>query len=214
MKLLSNKNGMIMIGFPNRRELTMTMGRAQEFYESGNPRLRNKIFTQEQFLDAFTDEDGDVSYFKSWSGFNVPGDKLDEFAYHFSDLTDREHRLMDMVRRATNDRDNLPYYVIAARQDDVLTMQHEIAHAMFYLDDAYRKAATRLVRQMDKKLRGEMEAVFKEWGYARSVWVDELNAYLSTSPISYMRKRVGLNVASAHMKPFRQLFKAYSQEWD
>lgn len=200
---------MIMLEFPTRKELSMTMGRAQEYYESGNPKLRNKLFTLEQFLDAFTDDDGEVSYFNSWSGFNIPGHSLNMFFANF-DLTSREEALRDLIAKNTPGN---RFYVIAARKDDALTMEHEIAHAMFYLDEEYRKAAAKLVKQMDPVLRKKLEIVFKEWGYAREVYVDELNAYMATSPKDYMRRKFGLSGIVKKMKPFTELFETYAKEW-
>lgn len=209
MKLVRARNGMIMLEFPTRKELSMTMGRAQEYYESGNSKLRNKVFTLEQFIDAFTDDDGEVSYFKSWSGFNIPGHVLNMFFANF-DLTSREKALRDLIAKNTPGN---RFYVIAARKGDALTMDHEVAHAMFYLDEDYRKAASKLVKQMDPKLRKKLETTFKEWGYAREVYVDELNAYMSTSPADYMRKRFGLRGITKQMKPFIELFETDSKEW-
>lgn len=211
MKLKSKRKGMIMLEFPNTKELCMTMGRAQEYYESGHAHLRNKVFTLEEFIDTFTDENGVVSYYSDWSGFNIPGDKLQEFDSRFCDWTKRELKLLKLIDKHTKGMDK--FYVIAAKEGDVQTMDHEIAHAMFYLDDDYRKAASKLVAVMDPTMRQKMEKIFLEWGYARQVWVDELNAYMATSPALYMRKKFGLTKTAKHMRPFIDLFETHSAKW-
>lgn len=181
----------------------MTMGRPEEFYESGHKHLRNKIFTLEQFIETFTNDDGDVSYYKSWSGFNIPGNKLQEFFTYFS-LTKREDALRKLINRTVKKGD---YYVIATKAADDLTIAHELIHAHYYLNLEYRRAAQKLVKELDKKIYTVIEKKLLEMGYAQAVIVDEINAYMSTSPASYMKKRFGLVLDKSKYDPFRKLAK-------
>lgn len=181
----------------------MTMGRPEEFYESGHKHLRNKIFTLEQFIETFTNDDGDVSYYKSWSGFNIPGNKLQEFFTYFS-LTKREDALRKLVNRTVKKGD---YYVIATKEGDTPTIAHELVHANFYLNAEYRKQATYLVKKLDLYVKITMEDVLLEMGYAQAVVVDEINAYLSTSSRAYLKKRFKLDISAKVTGPFKKLAK-------
>lgn len=207
IKVLSKNNNILHLEFPTRKEITMTMGRPQEFYESGHKHLRNKVFTQEVFLDTFTNDDGDVNYFNSWSGFNVPGNKMEEFFTHFDDWTKREF----LLRRAISDNINpyKDYYVIATIAGDTPTIDHELVHAHYYLNKDYQRAVKKLIKQLDPVICDSITKTLKEMGYAGQVVTDEINAYITTSSKTYMKKRFGIRLTSAIQNPFIDLAREY-----
>lgn len=205
MKVVSKKNNIIHLEFPSFKEITMTMGRVQEYYESGHKHLRNKVFTLEEFIDTFTDDDGDVSYYKSWSGFNVPGNKMVEFFNKF-ELTKRENKLRILIDKLVR---NGTYYIIATKEGDNPTIDHEIVHARFYLDQDYRKAALTLVKQLPKAIYDPMKKTLIEMGYAGAVVNDEINAYLSTSSPKYLKDRFGLQIDKSILNSFKQVSKDF-----
>lgn len=207
MKVVSNKNNIIHLEFPSFKEITMTMGRPQEFYESGYKHLRNKVFTLEDFLDTFTNDDGDVSYYKSWAGFNVPGNKMEEFFKKF-DLTKREDKLRKMINRLVKKG---TYYIIATKAGDTPTIEHEVVHATFYLNAEYRKAALKLVKQLPPAVYDPIKKTLIDMGYAGAVIDDEVNAYLSTSSPAYLKKRFGFSPDASILKSFKQVAKDFTQ---
>lgn len=207
IKILSKTDNILHLEFPTRKEITMTMGRPQEYYESGHKHLRNKVFSQEVFLDTFTDDEGDVGYFKSWSGFNVPGGKMEEFFTRFDDWTKREF----LLRRAISDNINphKDYYVIATIAGDTPTIDHELVHAHYYLNKDYQRAVKKLIKGLDPKIRDTITRVLKEMGYAGQVVSDEINAYITTSSKTYMKKRFNLSITSAIQNPFIDLAREH-----
>jgi hypothetical protein len=209
MKLISRKNNIFHIEFPNRKELTFTMGRVGEYYESGHKNLRNKIFTLEDFLDTFMNDKGEVNYFDGWSGYNIPSHKFYEFYSRFKDLTSRESKMYNLIDKHSEGIDK--FYIIATMAGDNLTITHEVAHALYYLNPQYKRRADKLVKALDADLHKKLVDRMLEWGYGRAVLVDEVNAYMATSPASYMRKRFGLSGITKEMKPFTTLLNEYME---
>ena len=203
MKLIKNKHGLLHFEFSSRKEITMTMGRAQEFYESCHKHLRNRVFTLEMFLDTFTNDDGVVSYFDSWSGFNIPGQKLNEFFQKFY-LTTREKKLLDAVYREVAGHQ---YYVIATIAGDGYALAHENIHAAWTLNATYRKAALRLVKGLNPKLFSSLKSILVGMGYSPTVVHDEINAYLSTSTLRELKQTFGVVFSKEDVKPFVSLAK-------
>lgn len=190
MRVVSFKNQVLHIEFPNRKELTMTMGRPQEFYESAHKNLRNKVFDLEQFIDTFTDEEGDVNYYNAWSGFNIPGSKLNSFFGKF-DITRRELRLAHLVGSYVRSlHTKSKYYLIATMIGDQRSLDHELVHAAFYLNKEYKEKASALVAALPADFKTHFNSVLTEMGYHKSVIVDEINAYLSTMEPTELSYRV------------------------
>lgn len=210
MKLVSSKKGIVHVDFPNRKELTFTMGRIGEYYESGNSNLRGKVFTLEDFLDTFMDDSGKLTYYNDWSGYNIPGEKFLAFFALF-ELTKREENLYRLVSESVTQN---PFYVIATYNGDVQTLDHEVAHGLYYLNKDYKREADKLVKNMKKVVKVTITEKLLEWGYGKSVLTDELNAYMATSPAAYMKSRFKLTNLDNDMKPFRQLFKKYKKEYE
>jgi hypothetical protein len=188
--------------FPNQKELTMTLSRPQEFYESNNSKLRNRIFTYEQFIDHHTQKDGCFDYFSFWGGFNIPGHILEDF-FDVFELTQREAA----VRKITKRYKRKPYYLIGTLAKDDETMVHELLHAHYYLDPVYKQQVDVLVRSMSKTLRVELTTALKTMGYANHVITDEINAYMASSKYKYLKEELELDVTRADMKPFVELMK-------
>lgn len=194
-----NKNIVHLI-FSNQKELTMTLCRPQEFYESDNIKLRNRIFTYEQFIDQYTHKDGCFDYFTNWGGFNLPCHVLEDFFDTF-ELTMRELK----VREVTKKFKRKPYYLIGTRAGDDETLKHELIHAHYYLNPVYKQQVDVLVRSMNKDLKTQITFALKSMGYANHVITDEINAYMASSKLKYLKNELDLELTKADVKPFVDL---------
>ena len=203
MKVKVINDNIISLLFSTQKELTLTLCRPQEYYECNNIKLRNKVFTFDDFIDHYLDDDGHISYFSYWAGFNLPSNILEKFFKSF-ELTKREKKLYDITRKFSQQ----PYYVIATISDDFATMDHELVHAHYYLNPSYRQKVDTVVKHMRPELRKELSKVLKEMGYTREVIVDEINAYMATSSYKYLSEELELNVTRKDTKPFRTLAKS------
>lgn len=151
-----------------------TFLRFQERYESPNPKFRSKPFTRAEFRVWYEKEHGSFSYYTDWSGCNLPSTILTPFFRgEFNPLTKAEKKLLSFFR----DKRGL-FYVIGTFGKGTLAMEHEICHALFFVDKRYRAAASRAVRAYWPKLKS-----LRKWlaasGYAEKVLVDECHAYVS-----------------------------------
>lgn len=198
--------GVVHLSFPNRKELTLSLCRVQEFYEAANEQLRGKYFSWEAFVDAFSDNDGKISYFSFWSGFNFPGASYLAFLDAFrADLTDREKRVREEILRAVVG--GSPFYVIGTLNGAEETLRHETLHALYHINDSYRMEAEGLVLGMDHEPRSRMREGLVILGYGDNVLRDEIQAYLGSGDEKELNQRFGFTPGECDSlcPPFRSL---------
>jgi hypothetical protein len=99
----------------------------------------------------------------------------------FDPLTPAEKEFVDLFRYREG-----KYYIIGA-QDDGDTLDHEECHALYYVNDEYRK-------QVDQILASEafdvshVEKQIKRMMYHPSVIMDEVHAYISTGDRGWFKE--------------------------
>jgi hypothetical protein len=191
--------GIYLLRFKTQYELAATFLRVQEHYES--PKFHGRIFSLEQYMDWYAARYGDFTYYKDWSGFNVPSTAFATFYRgKFDPLSEKEKQLLRLFE---NLRDR--FYVIGIHESGAKsTLAHELAHALFFTDSAYRDAVRAAMRGYDTSA---LERKLAEVGYGKHVIPDEVQAYL-VGPSSK------LSPASRRLAPLRRklraLFKAHS----
>jgi hypothetical protein len=162
--------GIHLLTFPSQYALASTFLRVQEHYESS--RFHGRLFTLEQFMDWYAATFGAFTYFEDWSGFNIPSSALTPFRDgRFDPLLAKEQRLLDCLAGLPE-----PFYVIGVvRGVTPSTLRHEVAHALFALDSAYRREVRRVLRETDTRVIARQ---LRDMGYAPHVIDDEVHAYL------------------------------------
>ena len=72
MKVMRPRDQIIHLKFKRKKDLTQTMLRFQEHFES--PKFRNKFFSLEEFKAWYitTTPNNKFTYYSDWSGFNFP----------------------------------------------------------------------------------------------------------------------------------------------
>lgn len=186
-------DGIYLLRFENQYELTSTFLRVQEHYES--PQFHGRIFTLEQYMDWYVAENGAFTYYQDWSGFNVPSTAFEPFYDgKFDPLTSKEKRLLGLFKNLQG-----RFYVIGIYDGGKKgTLTHELAHALFFIDEGYRKAVREAMRGYDTS---SLERQLIKAGYARHVVVDEVQAYI-VAPSSK------LGTASRALMPLRRELRA------
>jgi hypothetical protein len=161
--------GIYLLRFKTQYELTSTFLRVQEHYES--PEFHGRVFSLEQYMDWYAGRHGNFTYYQDWSGFNVPSAAFAPFyAGAFDPLTDKEKRLLRLFARLRG-----RFYVIGVYEGRGSTLTHELAHALFFTDDEYRRRVREAMRGYDTRKLGRQIA---KAGYAQHVIEDETQAYL------------------------------------
>jgi hypothetical protein len=171
----------------------------QEFYES--PKFRGKYFTLEQYMDYWSKEfgNGSFTYPAVWNGFNIPGNVIGQWMAMFKineglNLREREKNILKQIEKLLKkekmnlmEEDIKRVYVIGTNTevDDGLTLQHELAHAMYSLYPEYRERCKKILKSIPnaeyQKSKGKLIAM----GYCKKMVDDELQAYFSTGKYQY-----------------------------
>lgn len=164
--------------------LASAMVRIQEHYESQMPEIRGKIFTLGQLRAAGTTRkrpgvytyEGGNHHDTDWSGYNWPSYALDPFIRGlFDPLTSYEQDIVNALRCKQG-----KYYVIGTygEDDPSDTVDHEICHALYYVNSAYRGAVDVALHKYKKQLE-PLKKCLLSWGYCEEVLDDECHAYMS-----------------------------------
>jgi hypothetical protein len=171
VKLIKLKENLFQVDFDTQRELTRTMLRFQEFYES--PKFRGRAFSLREFKEWYRKENGVFNYYSYWEGFNFPDYIVNDFRFgKFKYLTKREMDLLKILPIG------FKYYVIGTfNGGDNDVIEHELCHAEFYINSNYAKEVTDLILSYKKETLPLREFLSKE-GYHDGVHIDEINAYL------------------------------------
>jgi hypothetical protein len=189
-------DGIYLLRFKTQYELAATFLRVQEHYES--PQFSGRIFSLEQYTDWYVTRFGAFTYYEDWAGFNVPSTALKPFYEgKFDPLLGKEERLLRLFKNLRG-----RFYVIGVYNPSDLT--HELAHALFFTDAAYRAAVRKAMRGYDTST---LKKQLTKAGYARHVIPDEVHAYLVAPSGKLGRPSHALQPLR---KKLRALFKQHS----
>jgi hypothetical protein len=211
----NGSRGVIHVRAPDQHTLCQMFVRPQEFYESPYPEIRGHYFTLNQFKERYAADHGGVfTYCDDWHGFNIPGHVMHDFFRTFNHDLSASENALDFYTRGMN-----PFYLIGSHASDDAedSLEHELVHATYYLNDWYMANAIKLVENFRTSMpaeSGALEAYLKAEGYGDTTLTDEVNAYLATTDEAWWVKEledpvlaVALYAAGA---PFRALAADYN----
>lgn len=148
--------------------------RPQVHYD--NKEFKGKIFSLDEFKKYYSG-DKEFTYYYDWNGFNMPDNAIKKFLDgKFNPLSPEEKWLMDNIR--DNVDTSNPYYILGYSNDDKPTVNHERAHALYYLSPEYKKEADGIVDSIPKSELGTLNEFLRVRNYHPSVYEDEMQAYL------------------------------------
>jgi hypothetical protein len=184
--------GIFLLSFKTQYELAATFLRIQEHYES--PRFHGRIFSLEQYMDWYAKRYGNFTYYQDWAGFNVPSTALRPFYEgKFNPLSAKEKQLLRLFKDLRE-----RFYVMGIYESgDKSNLTHELAHALFFMDDSYRQAVRKAMRVSDT---ARLARQIAEAGYAKHVIPDEVHAYIIAPS--------GKLGAAPALRPLRQKLRA------
>ena len=181
MKKIKLADHIYFVRFKTQYDCCSTMLRFQEHYESPNAQFRKYPFDLETFMDWYAKVNGNFTYYSDWSGFNIPSYILSEF-YHggFDPLSFKEEMFLDMFANEQGEK----FYIIATytmdndKKWEKEVIKHELAHALWYVNDEYKKQVNKILKTADKDAYDKFRATLIRKGYAAPVMKDEFQAYL------------------------------------
>ena len=198
--------------FADQYDMCMHFLRYQEYYESASSKFRGQKFTIFDFMRWYskTYGRGAFTYPTDWDGFNVPGSVIREmWSWGILDVNQYDQAMWqgysECWRKAQTDK----IYIIGATKDQA-ALKHEVAHAFFYLHPEYKKAMSKLVKDLPFAIANEMKKQLKRVGYTTKVYTDEMQAYLSTG----LTETFGYDTTKwkAERKPFEIVFSEFYGE--
>jgi len=199
----------------NQYELTSTLMRIQEFYESNIDGIRGAYFDIEEFMDAYAEEHGTFSYFEDWVGFNLHNKTIRKFFRYFPTrkLTKKEKAFKKILAPLLKSRKK--FSIIATYEKPTkpyTTFEHELAHGLYYLNVKYKRKMDRLTNSL-QTFKKSCFKVIMNMGYAEDVCYDETQAFLATSSESYLKKKGFDKVISKPLiKQYREIFEEYKEQ--
>lgn len=212
MKTHKINDKILAVEFPNRKEITLTMFRIAEYYESPFKEIKDSIFTIDKWLEKYIfikyGKDKE-NYFEYWDGFNLPVEKaMDSFFMFENESQGREYKFLDEVAKVFG-YDNKDGYVICYTKGDKITLKHELCHALYYTNQDYKKEVNEVIKKMNKNLKDKYIQNLKKDKYTKEVFIDEINAYItafSSEDYSNIKKRDIIEVN----KELNKILKKYN----
>lgn len=167
------------VQFAHQLVMASTMLRVQERYECPSDELRGRCFTVPEYKAWERKENPaqGFKYYDKWPGFNVPGSVV-KAALQEDELLPREQALKQVL----GDCLSLPnFYVIGTVAADSSSLYHEVCHAMYEVNAAYRADADAELSEIAEGPMRRMQAYLRCTGYANveRILQDEVHAYLS-----------------------------------
>jgi hypothetical protein len=183
-----------------------TVVRIAEYFES--PEFKGKIFTLDQFKKWYMKSQNKkkFTYYKDWSGYNIPSKELKPFLDgEFDPLNWKEKQFLEIFRNVKG-----RFYIICTYRRDRTeqeTIDHETAHGMFWREKEYKKKVKEYLKGKDCE---ELVKKFYKMGYSKEVIVDETNAYLAND-LPWLRKKRKLKGEQydKYASDLNKLFKHY-----
>jgi hypothetical protein len=168
----------------------MLFCRYQEFYESPYKKFRGKPFTWMEYMRHYKTawKKRVFTYPEDWSGYNIPSNMLQQAHHIFCRDTEYDLIMNDIYwycakdSMEKNDGRQTDWYLIGASSKDLKTMDHEIAHGLYYTNDEYKKSTIKLIKQIKPNHYDKLKKKLIKMGYVddKKIIDDEINAFMST----------------------------------
>lgn len=210
-KIKEVKPRVFLFEFKNNYDMCMYFLRYQEYYESPSSKFRGKSFEIFDFMKWYSEKYGGdaFTYPRDWDGFNIPGNIImDVWMKHISDKNIYDYEMYNAWKECNYKSGGNPFYIIGAVKGKKNALKHEIAHAFFTLYPEYKSGMTQLVKELDPSIRQKLNGGLKKLGYTPKVYIDEIQAYLSTG----ISPSFGVGKLSNECKPFQKFFKDFSRK--
>jgi hypothetical protein len=172
-------DGCVLLRYQSVPDVARSFFRVAEYYDGKHYGGRSRQVSLTDFLDNWMDRAGRVDYFKFWDGFNIPDHGFKAWKKSAGALSDAEQVMVDAVNKAAKGLGK--YCVIGVGGNDSATLRHEMFHARYYLDSAFKSQADALIQahKNDPAFKAITQTLIKKLDYVNHV-DEEVAAYLYT----------------------------------
>ena len=201
----------------NDYDRAMLFCRYQEFYESPYKQFRGKHFSWAQYMRHYKDQwkKDTFTYPIDWSGYNIPSNIVEKGVDTFNKETEYDVIMNDIYYFCENYPLRLgesrgTWYLIGASSKDLRTMDHEIAHGLYFTNKNYRLQMLVLLTSIPKKTMDKIDKKLIKMGYVndRKILDDEAQAFLSTG----LYNGLDIKEIKKYEKPFIKIFKEFTKK--
>lgn len=178
------------VSIKDHYQRTMLFCRYQEFYESPFDKIRGKFFTWEKYMVIYKNKWKKklFTYPEDWSGFNIPSNIVEKGLDVFSkDKGPYDEIMNDIYYYCENyplkfDKPRTKWYLIGADGFKSSTMNHEIAHGLYYTSKEYKQNCIGLISEIKPKHYEKLTNRIVKMGYIndKKIIDDEIQAFMST----------------------------------
>lgn len=186
----------------------MLFCRYQEFYESPYKKFRGKPFTWMEYMRHYKNawKKRVFTYPEDWSGYNIPSNILQMAHHMFCGETEYDDIMNDIYfncavdsKKKNGDRHH-DWYLIGASSKDLKTLDHEIAHGLYFTNQDYKKSVNKLIKNIKPTHYEKLKNKLIKMGYVndKKIINDEIQAFMSTGLYN------GLD--TKELKKYEQLF--------
>jgi hypothetical protein len=199
-----------LLTFDDHYDLCMHFIRYQEHYES--PRYRGRKFELIDLLAWYTKKYGKgvkFTYPDDFIGFNIPSNVI--YKVHEAGIEDPNRYDRFMLAIAEEITSTLDvhggFYLIGVKTGDDKTLDHELAHGLYFTNADYHASMLKLISKLDPKIKKTIHARLAKACYHDAVYDDETQAYLATG----LCKELSLKVIEKQRRPFIACFNKYKK---
>jgi predicted unusual protein kinase regulating ubiquinone biosynthesis (AarF/ABC1/UbiB family) len=107
-----------------------------------------------------------------------------------------------------NDGTRCDWYLIGASSKDLKTMDHEIAHGLYFTNKNYKKEVTKLIDKIKSSHYEKLKKKLIKMGYVddKKIIDDEIQAFMSTG----LYNGLNTNELKVYEKEFKKNFKKFT----
>lgn len=159
----------------------MTFCRVQEYYESPNKKFKGKKFSIWEYMKWYSKNTTlGFTYPYDWEGFNIPFDVLHRcYTVMNEHETPYDKVMCDIYENILKDKSEGKAFILGiGKKND--TFKHELCHALWHTNKAYRKEAKSILDAIDETHIKIFKTNLLNMGYVKTVLEDEIQAYLTT----------------------------------
>lgn len=133
------------------------------------------------FKNEYKKKHGSFSFKDDWEGFLIPSRALTPFINgKWNPLSEQEKMFLNVVKKHKG-----RYAVIGVSpESSPTTLKHEMAHALFEVNDKYKQSVLKLLKEIDLT---PIFKILKKNGYNEHVFEDEAQAYLMNN-LNWLKK--------------------------